>query len=186
MSSDVHQSYTRAWANELGVPIISVDYRLAPQSNFPDQLNDCWQIYHWLVLHAEEELGIKPDTIILVGDSAGGNLIMALTVMAIQRGFRIPDGVLSCYGAIQLNTSVFTPSLLFSIDDPILPFSLLMVALHSYVGERHAFDQEFLKHPYISPAVASDEVLRQFPPVAFMLACDSFRDENLKFALRLL
>jgi len=108
------------------------------------------------VLNAERELGIKPDTIILCGDSAGGNLIAALTVMAIQRGFRVPDGLLNCYGAVQLYTQVFTPSLLFSIDDPILPYSLLLVALHSYVGDQHAYDKDFLKHPLVSPSLASD------------------------------
>ena len=92
------------------------------------------------MLNSEEKLGIRPETIVLCGDSAGGNLIMALTVMAIERGFRVPDGLLNCYGAVQLSTQIFTPSLLFSIDDPILPYSLLMVALHSYVGEKHAFD----------------------------------------------
>jgi hypothetical protein len=51
---------------------------------------------------------------------------------------------------------MFTPSLLFSVDDAILPYSLLMIALQSYIGEKHAFDYEFLKHPLISPAMASD------------------------------
>ena len=53
MSSDSHQSYTREWAKQLNCPIISIDYRLAPQNTFPDQLNDCWQVYYWLVLNAE-------------------------------------------------------------------------------------------------------------------------------------
>jgi acetyl esterase/lipase len=62
-----------------------------------------------------------------------------------------------------------------------------MIALHSYVGEKHAFDYEFLKHPFISPAMASDSVLNMFPPTTFLLAgTDTFRDENLKFALRLM
>lgn len=42
MSSASHQNYTRAWANVLDIPIFSVDYRLSPQSAFPDALNDCW------------------------------------------------------------------------------------------------------------------------------------------------
>ena len=42
MSSNSHQNYTRIWANELDIPIFSVDYRLSPQNKFPDALNDCW------------------------------------------------------------------------------------------------------------------------------------------------
>jgi len=42
MSSGSHQTYTRLWANELEVPIVSIDYRLAPQDQFPVALNDVW------------------------------------------------------------------------------------------------------------------------------------------------
>ena len=42
MSSGSHQTYTRLWANELGVPIFSIDYRLAPKDQFPAALNDVW------------------------------------------------------------------------------------------------------------------------------------------------
>lgn len=49
MSSSSHQNYTRIWANELGVPIFSIDYRLAPKWKFPCALVDCWQVYQWLI-----------------------------------------------------------------------------------------------------------------------------------------
>lgn len=84
MSSASHQNYSRVWANDLeGIPIISIDYRLSPEYSFPSALNDCWQVYYWLVLNSESYLGIKPNRIVLVGDSAGGNLVAALTIMAI-------------------------------------------------------------------------------------------------------
>lgn len=50
MSSGSHQNYTRMWANELaGVPVFSIDYRLAPKDTFPAALNDVWQSYYWIV-----------------------------------------------------------------------------------------------------------------------------------------
>jgi len=42
MSSGSHQNYTRIWANETGVPVFSIDYRLAPKWVFPAALNDAW------------------------------------------------------------------------------------------------------------------------------------------------
>jgi hormone-sensitive lipase len=84
MSSGSHQNYTRSWAKSLPNAVVcSLDYRLAPESRFPNQLDDIWQAYYWLVVNAKTILGREPRKIILAGDSAGGNLILALTVMAI-------------------------------------------------------------------------------------------------------
>jgi len=42
-------------------------------------------------------IDIKPKRVVLVGDSAGGNLVLALTLRCIKRGIRIPDGILVVY-----------------------------------------------------------------------------------------
>jgi hormone-sensitive lipase len=47
MSSFIHQTYTRKWANDLNVPIISVDYGKAPDRPFPQGLYDCFEAYMW-------------------------------------------------------------------------------------------------------------------------------------------
>ena len=52
--SSAHQNYTRKWAIQLGVPVFSVDYRLAPKDPFPAPVNDCYQAYVWLVTQAKE------------------------------------------------------------------------------------------------------------------------------------
>ena len=135
MSSGSHQSYTRVWANDTGIPIFSVDYRLAPASPFPAALNDVWQVYYWIVENAEAFLGIKPEKIMLVGDSAGGNLVAAVTLMAIKRNYRVPDGLIMCYPALSLCKELFTPSLLLSVDDPILPYPFLKMCIDSYIGD---------------------------------------------------
>jgi len=74
MSSSSHQSYSRRWANEIGIPIFSIDYRLAPENAYPAALNDVWQAYYWIVNNCTTYFGIKPEKIIVSGDSAGGNL----------------------------------------------------------------------------------------------------------------
>jgi hormone-sensitive lipase len=133
MSSGSHQNYTRLWANDLNIPIFSIDYRLAPKNPFPDALNDCWQVYYYLIERGGYDLGINggkpPKKVILVGDSAGGNLVAAITIMAIQRNYRVPDGIILAYPGLNLQKSDFSPSLLLSLDDPILPYPFLQMCL---------------------------------------------------------
>ena len=128
-------------------------------------------MYYWLVEYGEVYLGIRPDKIILVGDSAGGNLVMALTIMAIERKYRIPDGVVAAYPALSLSKKKFTPSLLLALDDPILPYPFLKLCINCYVGDYSNHPEIDPAHcQYISPASASDHTLRQFPKIRIMVA----------------
>jgi hormone-sensitive lipase len=52
MSSRSHQTYSRLWANNTGIPIFSIDYRKAPENPYPDGLDDCWQAYNWVINYA--------------------------------------------------------------------------------------------------------------------------------------
>ena len=55
MSSFIHQTYTRTWANNLKIPIVSVDYGKAPEHPFPEGLQDCLEAYLW-TLHCMRQL----------------------------------------------------------------------------------------------------------------------------------
>ena len=61
------------------------------------------------------------------------------------------------------------------------------MCLNSYSGTKST-DHEFLKHPLVSPALTTEkEILEKFPKTTFLLAGnDAFRDENYKFALKLI
>jgi triacylglycerol lipase len=71
----------RALAAELGCAIVSVDYRLAPETVFPGAIWDCYAGLAWTFGHAGE-LGIDPARIGVMGESAGGGLAAALALMA--------------------------------------------------------------------------------------------------------
>ncbi len=62
---------------ELGIVVVSVDYRLAPQYPFPTPLNDCHDSLKWVHANAET-LAIDPNRIAIGGESAGGGLAASL------------------------------------------------------------------------------------------------------------
>lgn len=75
----------KALALELGCVVASVDYRLAPETVFPGNLEDCYAGLSWLHSHAVE-LGADPKRIAIGGESAGGGLTAALALYARDRG----------------------------------------------------------------------------------------------------
>jgi hormone-sensitive lipase len=98
LSSRTHQSYTRRWAKASGAPVFSVDYRKAPENPNPDGLDDSWQTYNWLLNESHEFFRIrKRKRIILVGDSAGGNLIIGITNLCLLTGTPVPEVLVVYY-----------------------------------------------------------------------------------------
>ena len=161
MSSSSHRNYLNLWAKSLNMVIFSIDYRLAPENQYPDALDDVWQAYNWIINYSESILSIPLDRIVLTGDSAGGNISMALTLRLIKEGVRLPDGVLLSYPALNLYPEDIVPSYFIAINDVILPYNVLKLCLQAYMGEGYKPQLD----PYLSPIHASDEFLSKMPPV---------------------
>jgi hormone-sensitive lipase len=73
----------------------------------------------------EQTYHAKPNKIIFLGDSAGGNLAAALINLCIAWNLRIPDGLVICYPVLSVTTKKYTKSLLGTLEDMILPHTLL-------------------------------------------------------------
>lgn len=81
------------FARDLGVLVVSVDYRLAPESPFPAAIDDCTAALAWVHEQAAE-LGIDPGRVAVGGDSAGGGLAACLAQRAHDEGLPVALQVL--------------------------------------------------------------------------------------------
>ena len=75
---DTHHAFCTELAEGLDLPVIAVDYRLAPEHPFPAAPDDCEAVARW-VASSPAELGLTVTGLILTGDSAGGNLAIVTT-----------------------------------------------------------------------------------------------------------
>jgi acetyl esterase len=75
-----YEPLCRRLANELGANVLWVEYRLAPEHPFPAALDDAVAAVHWVSKHGAE-LGLDPERISLIGDSAGGNIAAVLALL---------------------------------------------------------------------------------------------------------
>lgn len=84
-SLDTHDGTCRELARASGAAVLSVDYRLAPEARYPAAAEDCYDACIWAEAHAGH-LGIDASRMAVAGDSAGGNLAAAVSLMARDRG----------------------------------------------------------------------------------------------------
>lgn len=75
-------------ADLTGCVVLSVDYRMAPEHPFPAGLEDCYDVTRQVLANPARVGLTDPDDIVLVGDSAGGNLVAAVSLVLSQRGYR--------------------------------------------------------------------------------------------------
>jgi acetyl esterase/lipase len=91
----------RRFADRLGVPVVAVDYRLAPKHPYPAALEDCYEAFAWLTRLP----GIDPARVAIGGASAGGGLAAALALLARDRGELVPLFQLLVYSMVDDRSS---------------------------------------------------------------------------------
>ncbi len=83
---DAYHPFTSTLANRTGCAVLSVDYRLAPESPFPVPLEDAVAAFEWAAREGAIAIGSEPKVLIAMGDSAGGNLATVASRLHNQSG----------------------------------------------------------------------------------------------------
>ncbi|XP_029176354.1 hormone-sensitive lipase-like [Nylanderia fulva] len=139
-TSQSHVMYLHKWTKMLDVPILCIDYSLAPEAPYPRSLEEALYSYVWALNHATI-LGSTAKRVILVGDSAGGALCLQITFRCVQLNIRKPTGIFVAYppGIIDFLPS---PSHMFFLNDPFLLVGTIIRILKAYVGtDRDTFTE---------------------------------------------
>lgn len=170
----------RAVVTDHGCVVISPAYRLAPETKFPGAVEDCYLALKWFHDNAEE-LGVDPARIIIGGESAGGGLAAALTILVRDRGEIPVAGQLLAYPMLDDRTGStvqphkFAGEFLWTASENRFGWSSL---LPCPPGSDDV-------SPYAAAARADD--LAGLPPTFILTgALDLFLDENMDYVKRLI
>jgi len=179
-TADSAEVANRELAATLSCFIVSVDYRLAPETRAPGSVEDCYAALKWL--HgAAAELRLDPSRIAVGGESAGGGLAAALALLARDRA-EVPIcfqnlvyPMLDDRTAALVKINPFTGQHLWTHESNRFGWTALLGCAPGAVGVS----------PYAAPARATD--LRGLPPALITVgALDLFLEEDIDYATRLM
>ncbi|WAS90578.1 alpha/beta hydrolase [Nannocystis punicea] len=179
---EINDARNRHIAADIGCVVVSVDYRLAPETAFPGPLEDCYTGLLWLHSHADA-LQVDPARIAVQGESAGGGLAAALALLARDRG-EVPLAFqLLVYPMLDDRTGSR------EADGPNeYAGQFVWTPASNRFGWRAMLGHEPGRgdvSPYCAPARAVD--LAGLPPTFMQVgALDLFVDEDIDYARRLL
>ncbi len=165
---DTYNASAQGLANQVEAVVVSVAYRQAPEHKFPTAHNDSYAAYEWAVKNAASIKG-DPKKVALVGESAGGNLACAVSMMARDKGFQLPIHQVLVYpiAGYDFNTTSYQES------DSTKPLSS---GLMKWFFEKYLNNSADGKNPLISLVTAN---LKGLPPTTIIAAqYDPLRSEG--------
>ncbi|MGY3697204.1 acetyl esterase [Bradyrhizobium sp. USDA 3240] len=173
-----HQRLLRDLVVGSGQIGVFVEYTSLPEARFPTQLNQSYAVLKWVASHAEE-FGADGSRIAVAGNSVGGNMTAALTLMAKDRG-----------GPKISHQVLMIPATDASVDTQSYhefgTGRFLARAFMKYGWDLYAPDATLRDNPYVSPLRAGLEQLRGLPPALVITSeNDPLRDEGEAYARKL-
>jgi len=166
--------------NKLGLPVLTVEYRLGPEHKMPACLDDVYSFYHWLL----EERGYKPKDIVVCGDSAGGSLTIMLTLRLINRGEEVPYKIIPMHPAVDIyNSPDKVRNNMLSHSANVDTDQIFLGGLPAALADALITDGQD-KDPEVSPIYQED--VSKFPPT-YIVADDSevLLSDSIEFGKKL-
>lgn len=175
---DNHKRLLRDLVVKSGQVGVFVEYTPLPDAKFPTQLDQSYTALEYVAAHAQD-FGADGSRIAVAGNSVGGNMTAALTLMAKDRkGPKIDYQVLLIPAT---DASVDTQSYQDYGNDRFLARAFM-----KYGWDLYAPDAKTRDNPYVSPLRASNEELKDLPPALVITAQnDPLRDEGEAYARKL-
>lgn len=178
-----HRPITDRLARLTGMAVFSLDYRLMPEHRRMEGIEDCRRAYEWIVDNGPDDPGVA-EKIVVAGDSAGGNLTLALIAWLRDRGLRQADAAIAFSPAT--DAVLDAPSLRRNIPtDPMLGPAfgamariptLLLLWLTWFNNRMRPAD------PRISPLRGS---LHDLPPLLIQVSTtEMLLDDSRRYAAR--
>ena len=161
-------------AKNVGMMVISVEYRLAPEYKAPAPLEDAYEALVWLDKNGSS-IGADPSRIAITGMSAGGGITAALALMTRDRKGPRPVLQVPLYAMLDCRAD--------SVSQKAVTSHKVWCYDYSKIGWEAYLDGE--ADGYISPALAED--LSGLPPVfSYIGTVDPLLDENIEYWTRLI
>lgn len=175
---DCYDNVCTKLANRASCLVVSVEYRLAPEHPFPAAPKDCYAATEWVAEYAES-LGGDPTRLAVGGDSAGGNLAAAVSLMARDRGGPDIDHQALVYPAVSATLLDDFDSYEENAEGYFLERESM-----TWFYERYIADPTQARNAYAFPLHARD--LDGLPPATIVTAgFDPLRDEGFAYETRL-
>lgn len=179
--ADIFDRYVRDLAFRTGYAVVFPEYTLAPEAHYPVQNEQAFAAAKW-VRDSGRQHGLDRDRMAVVGDSAGGNMALALNIMAGQR----PADNVTFKAAVVTypvtNASFDSPSYTEFADGYYLARRSMQWFWDQYIPANHTGREESTA----SPLRATLDEVKHFPPTLVITdECDVLRDEGEAFAAKL-
>ncbi len=174
------------FCEKMQITVLSINYRLAPEYPFPTPLNDCQACLNWLASpesFADVPECIDRNSIIVAGDSAGGNLTSALALMYVKekpRNYKIilQIPIYPCFFKRPLTHSRTNPSFQYLMPLP----QQMMDQFEMYYKPPNVTDNDFSKYDYVNSENSSYLSSSRFPEtVGIVAGMDILRDEGISY-----